>query len=88
MNKSLSWRELYQAALLEFRREELQQRISEAETAIGQRIADLRQSDSSSEEERRALDDALRTLRLIASTECKSLHAAGSGLDAGNQGAL
>lgn len=71
MDTNIGWRELYQAAMLELRPEELQQRIDEAERAILQRFAELRLDDSGSAEESRALDDALRGLRVLASTECK-----------------
>jgi len=66
-----SWQELYETALLELHLEALPQRIGEAEKAIQQRIAELRRNDSSSAEECHALDDALRMLRFLASTECK-----------------
>ena len=72
MTTQVGWRELYQAALLELRPEELRTRIDDAERAIQQRIVELRHADSSSEEESRALDDALRGLQILASTECKS----------------
>jgi hypothetical protein len=72
MTTQVGWRELYQAALLELRPEELRKRIDDAERAIRQRIVELRHADSSSEEESRALDDALRGLQVLASTECKS----------------
>jgi hypothetical protein len=73
------WRDLYQAALLEVRPEELWQRIGEAEKAIQQRIEELRCSDTSSEDECQALDDASRMLRFMASTECKTPPATVSG---------
>ena len=66
-----SWRGLYRAALMELRPEELRRQIAVAEHAVQQRIAELRRGDSSFEEERRELDDALRGLRFLASTECK-----------------
>ena len=71
---NVDWRELYQAALLELRHEELRQKIDDAEKSIQQRMAELRQdnSNSDSDEESLALDDALRGLRVLASTECKS----------------
>jgi hypothetical protein len=72
MTMQVGWRELYQAALLELHPEELRTRIDDAEKAIQQRITELRQDDSSSNEELRALDDALRGLRVLISTECKS----------------
>lgn len=71
MTPNVGWRELYQAAMLELRPEELRQRIDDAETAIRQRIAELRQDHSDSAEESRDLDDALRGLCVLASTECK-----------------
>jgi hypothetical protein len=71
MAVNVAWQELYQAALLTLRPEELRQRIDEAEESIRQRIAE-RRNDSSSGEEWQALDDALRGLRVLASTECKS----------------
>ena len=77
MNRS--WRELYQAAVLELRPEELRQRINEAETAIQQRIVELRRDDSAAWEEFQALDDALRMLRVLVSTECKSPRPPNSG---------
>jgi hypothetical protein len=66
------WRDLYQAALLEVRPEELWLRIGEAEKAIQRRIEELRGSDTSSGDECQALDDASRMLRFIASTECRT----------------
>jgi hypothetical protein len=71
MTAQVGWREFYQAALLELRPEELRRR-NDAERAIRQRIVELRHADSSSEEESRALEDALRGLQILASTECKS----------------
>ena len=71
MNMNVGWPELYQAAMLELRPEELPRRIDAAEKAIQQRIVELSRNDSSSEEERQAIEDALRGLRALASTECK-----------------
>ena len=72
MAVNVAWLELYQTALLTLHPEELRQRIDEAEECIRRRIAELRRNDSSSREEWQALDDALRRLRVLASTECKS----------------
>jgi hypothetical protein len=80
MTMNVEWQELYQAALLELRPDELRRRIDEAEKAIQQRIVELSRNDSSSEEERRAMDDALRGLRVLASTECKPPLSTNSGL--------
>jgi hypothetical protein len=66
-----AWQELYHAALLELRPEELRQRIDNAERAIQQRVAELRRNDSTSAGELQALDDALRGLKVLVSTECK-----------------
>lgn len=80
MTTNVRWRELYQAAMLELRLEELQLRIDEAEKAIQQRIVELRRDDSNGTEELRAIDDALRGLRVLASTECKAPESSLSGL--------
>ena len=71
MTYDLAWQALYRAALLETGPEELRPRIDEAERAIRQRIAELRQDDSTFEEERRSLDDALRALMYLEKVECK-----------------
>jgi hypothetical protein len=80
MSMNVDWRELYHAAMLELRPEDLRQRIDDAEKAIQQRIAELRQDDSNSGEESRALDDALRGLRVVAGMECRSAQSTLSGL--------
>ena len=80
MTNDSAWRELYRVALLELRTEELQRRIAAAEEAIQQRIVDLRRCDSSSGQEMQELNDAMRGLRLLASTECKSTGSTVSGL--------
>lgn len=72
MNGNNAWRELYRVALLELRPDELQRRIVAAEKSIHLRIAEMRREDSSFEEERRQLDDALRGLRVLATAECTS----------------
>jgi hypothetical protein len=70
MTTSYVWQELYRAALLEVRPEQLRPRIDAAEAAIQQRLAELRQGDSSCEDERHALVDALAGLRILVNTEC------------------
>jgi hypothetical protein len=72
MNDGMEWRKLYQAAMLELRPEHLRPRIDDAERAILQRVAEIKTADSDSTEESRELTDALRGLRFLASTECKS----------------
>ena len=80
MNMNAGWQELYQAAMLELSPDELRRRINDAEKAIRQRIVELTQNDSSSEEERRAIEDALRGLHALACTECKPPLSTSSGL--------
>jgi hypothetical protein len=72
MNYGMEWKELYQAAMLELRPEHLRPRIDQAEAAILRRISEIRSDDSDSAEESRDLTDALRGLRVLASTECES----------------
>ncbi|HLX86161.1 MAG TPA: hypothetical protein VKR59_19830 [Terriglobales bacterium] len=72
MNNCTEWRKLHQAAMLELRPEHLPLRIDEAERAILRRVAEIKTDDSDSTEESRELTDALRGLRFLASTECKS----------------
>lgn len=79
MSTGVEWRELYQAAMLELRPEELRQRIDDAEGAILRRMSEIRMDDSNSIEEARSLNDALRGLRVLASTECKSSPSVSSG---------
>ena len=67
------WLDLYQAVLLEFSPEQLRQRIAVAELAIQKQLLDLRNNDSGCEEELQALNDALRVLRTITSTECRGV---------------
>jgi hypothetical protein len=63
------WKELYQAALVEVQPEELRRRLAAAEKAICQRVEELRQTDTGSGEELRAINDALRALRALAQSE-------------------
>jgi hypothetical protein len=71
MTVNCAWQQLYRLALLELRTEELPQRIEEAEAAMRRRIVELRGDDSSFREELQALDDALRSMRALANSECK-----------------
>ena len=71
-----TWLELYQAALLELRPEQLSLRIAAAELAIRQRMLDLQTSElqenaSNSEQDIQALRDALLVLRTLTNTECR-----------------
>jgi len=72
MTANLSWQELYQAALVEVQPGELQGRIDAAEEAICRRSEELKQADTQSNSEQQAIADALRTLRVLARTECSS----------------
>ena len=66
-----AWLEMYKAALLELRPEELRQRIKAAEAAIHQRLQELAANGDSTNDEHHAIADALRGLRTLANTECK-----------------
>jgi hypothetical protein len=78
MTTSFSWRELYQAALLEVHHDELGRRIDAAEKAIYQRSEELKQTGSNSGEEQHAMADAIRALRLLAQTECQGSRETGA----------
>jgi hypothetical protein len=68
-NMDFSWKQLYQAALLELKPEEMRRGIEAAERAIYQRVEELNQNDASSGEELWAIHDALRCLRVLAQSE-------------------
>jgi hypothetical protein len=70
----LSWQELYRAALLEVQPEQLRRRIDAAEKAIYERSEELRQPGNQVNEERAAMADALRALRVLAQSECQAGH--------------
>jgi hypothetical protein len=72
MNLKYGWQELYRSALLELQVEDLERRIGLADQAIRKRMVELRGDDSGAEHERQALGDALRMLRFLAITECKT----------------
>jgi hypothetical protein len=72
MTANVSWRELYQAALVEVQPGELQGRIDAAAEAICRRNEEIKQAGSQSSAEQQAIADALRTLRVLARTECPS----------------
>jgi hypothetical protein len=64
------WRQKYTEALLELRPEELPRRIEVALKAIEQRARKLEPKSDISAEEQRAIDDAVRMLRVLADKEC------------------
>jgi hypothetical protein len=70
---SRSWRELYQAAILELDAAKLPQRIAEAEMIIVQRARQLFQQSGDNFKEQQALDDAIHALRALRSSlQCDS----------------
>jgi len=60
---TLKWRQLYESAILELDKAEMPERITAARAAILERAAEIQANPS--EAEYRALDHALRTLRLL-----------------------
>jgi hypothetical protein len=74
-----SWQEPYQAALVEVQPAELRRRIDAAEKAICQRVEQLKQAGTESGEELWAINDALRSLRVLAKAEGPPQHSAGGG---------
>ena len=80
MSMDGTWQDLYRAALVELQPDELRERIAAAETGILQRILELKNAGSPSESELRELDDALRALRSVASSELKQRNSASSTL--------
>jgi len=62
--KSLEWQALYQKAIAERDPEQLPEEIGRAEAAILSRLKNLREAEAD-EPERRAIEDALATLRAL-----------------------
>ena len=73
-----SWRQLYEAAMLELDPEKLPERIAEAQKAIEKRVLFLARERASSKAEKDALVDAH-----VAMDELKRIHQAGSRNSAG-----
>jgi ADP-dependent phosphofructokinase/glucokinase len=69
--RALDWQRLYQKAVTESDPEQLPEQIARAEAALLSRLKKLTQ-DKEDEPERRAIDDALATLRIL-----KTKHLAG-----------
>jgi hypothetical protein len=65
-----TWQHEYQAALVELDREKLKGRVAAAETAIYKRLQQLSQS-SDDFAERRVIEDALHSLRVLKRDELK-----------------
>jgi hypothetical protein len=66
-----AWQEMYKAALVELRPEELRLRIDTAEVAMHQRLRELEQIGAGQSKELQAIADALRNLCTLARLECK-----------------
>jgi len=66
-SESRSWRELYQAAILELDATKLPHRIAEAEAIIVERARELFHKTGDNIEEQWKLDDAMRALRALRS---------------------
>jgi hypothetical protein len=79
MTTNPSWRELYEAALVEVQPEQLRRRIDAAEKVIHQRVEELERNGTGSAEEFWAINDALRSLRVLAKTECQPLPSEAAG---------
>lgn len=60
-----TWRELYEAAVIETDVKQMESRIQAARTAIDTRLHDLQMDHGGSPEERHALDDALTGLKVL-----------------------
>lgn len=60
-----TWRELYEAAVIETDVKQMESRIQAARTAIDTRLHDLQMDHGGSPEERHALDDALTGLGVL-----------------------
>jgi hypothetical protein len=80
MTTKLGWQELFRAAMLEVRPEELPKRIDAAEEAIRQRSEELNRASPCSKEEQQAMADALRALRVVVQTECQASGSRPSGI--------
>ena len=76
--ESRSWRELYQAAILELDATKLPHRIAEAEAIIVERARELFHKTGDNIEEQWKLDDAMRALRALRSTLTRDFHAKAS----------
>ncbi len=71
-----TWHVLYQAALFETDREQIPQRIAEAEKAVLSRIRELFTATHDHIEEDLVLDDALYALRALRNCVAHEAHAA------------
>jgi hypothetical protein len=60
------WQELYKSALLELEKEKLAAAIETAHQAIDARLRELEHASAQDEDELRALNDALHTLRVLS----------------------
>jgi len=76
-----AWQERYQEALLELRPEELPRRIKIAEKEISERLEEISRRGDISDVEQQGLEDAMRRLRVLAQTECRTQHRSEGGSD-------
>ena len=68
-----TWRELYEAAVIETDVKQMESRIQAARAAIDSRFHDLQMDHGGSPEERQVLDDALTGLKVLE-REIKPTH--------------
>jgi hypothetical protein len=69
-----AWWELYQSAMVELNPSQLQSRIEDAQTAVGQRMEELAsRNDLESMEERQKLYQAQHALQTLRRLECPAL---------------
>lgn len=71
-NEPQLWEELYTAAVLEPDPSKVSDRIDQAQTALRERLHQLRQLPLAHDRERRRLEDAIRTLNMIRATELEA----------------
>ncbi len=72
---NLSWREVYRAALLEVQiRNNCGSELTTRKRQFIERSQELRQAGNQFNEEQAAMADALRTLRVLAQSECQADH--------------
>ena len=76
LGRRLDWHVLYQAALFEADREQIPQRIAEAEKAVLSRMKELFTATHDHIEEDLVLDDALYGLRALRNCVVHEAHAA------------
>jgi multidrug resistance efflux pump len=66
------WKQVYQAALFELDPTRLQSKLEAAETALEDRLLEVSSRGSIGQRERMELEDAKRTIRLLAKQESRA----------------